>query len=280
MNVLRTLVPVVDPQDVPYRSLGIKQVRGWLLHRNSRLGPQESAAVLSATRGESARKARERYHGNAHNVKGSDDDGDDMRKPQDQLGVTHDGAYGSDDVHYRAEQWDRYKELLGLFDDDVLDNDDEEVHSLVQGEPDALAAPSQSTRTLAQARRVVKDAWAVRKPLSQRSAAASARNSEMCLMSWSTPCSRLSRSAHTTEKARRVVRKASRALALAKAALWFPWLRHLQQLPDPRFNSSRTATAVVVIWKVQVENTIRSMCMPSLTSDVLKVHLGLNCKPR
>ena len=128
----RSHIPVVDPHDVP-GGFSPTQVRGWLLLRNSRLGPQERAAILSATSGQtsfsnvseklrspwsdadlamhdrhSARTGHERRHGGAHHVNGGDDDGDDTRKPQDQLGESHDGAYSSDDVNYTAEQWDQF----------------------------------------------------------------------------------------------------------------------------------------------------------------------------
>ena len=61
-----------------------------------------------------------------------------MRKPQDQPGECHDGTYGSDDAVYTAEPWDWSEELLRQNDDDVFDDDDEVINSLIQGESDAL----------------------------------------------------------------------------------------------------------------------------------------------
>ena len=122
VGIPRSHIHVVDPHDVPGGLLPI-HVRGWLLLRNSRLGPQERAAILSATSGETsfsnvseklrsqwsgadlascdrhgARKGLGRRHGNAHHDIGSDDDGDDMTNSQDQSGESHDGPFGSDDV--------------------------------------------------------------------------------------------------------------------------------------------------------------------------------------
>ena len=72
-----------------------------------------------------------------------------MRKPQDQPGESRDGAFGSDNDYNTTEQWDQHEELLGPRGDDTIDDDDEEMHSLRQGESDARAAASQSNRALA-----------------------------------------------------------------------------------------------------------------------------------
>ena len=50
-DVARSHLAPIDPHDVPDGFLPT-QVRGWLLLRNSRLGPQERAAILSATCGD------------------------------------------------------------------------------------------------------------------------------------------------------------------------------------------------------------------------------------
>ena len=152
-------------------------------------------------------KGHERRHGNAHNPNVSDDDGDHIKKPRDQLGESHDDASRSDDVHYTAEQEDQFEELFGEADDDAFDNDDEEINALIL-ESGALAAVSQSSRTLAQARLAVKDARAARKSVPTRSAVSSAHESERnCFfVSLSTSCSRLSRSGETQRtKARNVI---------------------------------------------------------------------------
>ena len=41
-----------------------------------------------------------------------DDDDEDMRKPQDQPGESHDGAYGDNDVYNTAEQWDQFEDTF------------------------------------------------------------------------------------------------------------------------------------------------------------------------
>ena len=126
--------------------------------------------------------ATERRHGNADHVNGSDDDGDDMKKPQDHTGVYHDGA---DAVTMPITHMNS-----GIFMRSILDqtttrcltmmtkNDIYIYMFLIQGESDVLAAVSLSNRTLAQARQAVKDARAERKPIHKISAAASARDSE------------------------------------------------------------------------------------------------------
>ena len=87
----------------------------------------------------------ERRHGNAQHVNGIDDDCDDSRKPQGQLGESHDGACCSGEVYYTAEQWDPFEEYFGQNDGAVFHDDDEELSALILEESDALAAESQYT---------------------------------------------------------------------------------------------------------------------------------------
>ena len=151
--------------------------------RNSRLGPQERAAMLSATSGDSSfnketeklrsqwsdadlaqhdqlgksinhggdRKGHDRRHGNASVV--------DLRDVDDK-GSTHehpselpDGALASAGVYCTCEQWDQYDECFERDEDDVQFNDDEEVQPLTEREFGALATASQANRTRLEVKR-------------------------------------------------------------------------------------------------------------------------------
>ena len=74
-----------------------------------------------------------------------------------------------------------YEESFERDEDDVLFNDDGEVHSLIESESDVLAAVSPANRTLTPARQAVKGARATRQPLPKISTAASARGLENCV---------------------------------------------------------------------------------------------------
>lgn len=102
------------------------QVRGWLLLRNSRLGPQERAAILSGTGGDTilskvaekllsqwsdhdlafyskGRKGPDRRAGAAHGVIEANDD--EELPPGDDLWPENgnaDGAYGNDSIYYNT----------------------------------------------------------------------------------------------------------------------------------------------------------------------------------
>ena len=113
MHIPRSHLAPTDPHDVSDGFLPT-QVRGWLLLRNSRLGPQEFAAILSATYGDTSfskasemlrsqwsnpdlavhdrrrkslnhdghSKGHDRKHGNAHLVDLSDEDGEEKSPEQ------------------------------------------------------------------------------------------------------------------------------------------------------------------------------------------------------
>ena len=115
------------------------QVRGWLLLRNSRLWPQERAAILSATFGDTSfskvseklrsqwsdsdlavhdrrgkslnhdghRKGHDRRHGNTHPVDLSDETCEETSPKQPPN--TPDGAFGNDGVYYTGELWDQLR---------------------------------------------------------------------------------------------------------------------------------------------------------------------------
>ena len=65
-------------------------------------------------------------------------------------------------MYYAGEPRDQYEESFERDEDDVQFNDDEEVQSSIESESEALAAVSQTNRTLTQARQAVKDARATR----------------------------------------------------------------------------------------------------------------------
>ena len=187
----------IDPRDVP---------DGWLQLRNSRLGPQERAATLSATCGDTSyskvseklrsqwsdadlaqhdrhgqsrshdgnRKSHDRRLGSANLVDLSEVD--DERSTHEQLSEFPDGVFGSDDVYHTGEQWDQYEDSFERDEDDVLFHDDEEVQSLIESASEALAGVSQANSTLIQARQRMHQRQ--RRPLPHRSTVASARDSE------------------------------------------------------------------------------------------------------
>ena len=136
-----------------------QKVRGWLLLRNTSLGPQDRAAILSATCGDtsysklsgkmrSQRKdadlAQHDWHGRSRshdgNCKSHDrrlghaslvdlSDVDDAGPTHDQPTGLLDGAFGGDGVYYTGGQLDQYEESFERDEDDLQFNDDEEVQS-------------------------------------------------------------------------------------------------------------------------------------------------------
>ena len=161
IKIPRSHLAPIDPHNVPDGFLPT-QVRGWLLLRNSRLGPQERAAILSATCGgksysnvsvkltpqwSDAGLAQHDRHGKSRSHDGNRKSQDrrlghaklvDLRDVDDE-GSTHellaestDEAFGGDGVYCTGEPWDQCEESFERDEDDVLFNDDEEFQSLIQ----------------------------------------------------------------------------------------------------------------------------------------------------
>ena len=59
---------------------------------------------------------------------------EDTRWTHEQLAEFPDGAFGSDGVYHTCEQWDEYKRSFKRDEVDVQNNDDEEVHWLIESE--------------------------------------------------------------------------------------------------------------------------------------------------
>ena len=78
----------------------------------------------------------------------SDVDNEDTRWTHEQLAEFPDGAFGSDGVYHTCEQWDQHKGRFKRDEVDVQNNDDEEVHRLIESEAEALATLSQTNKTL------------------------------------------------------------------------------------------------------------------------------------
>ena len=107
----------------------------------------------------------------------------------------------------------QFEEPLGL-NDDVLDDDDEEVHASILEESGALAAVSQSNRTLAKARQAVTDT--------------DARQRQRMTQRETVSCGVFHNMLETVQIGMNITVKTSSAMRNARQvmAAQSPWLRH------------------------------------------------------